>query len=372
MTHNLSHNTARIVTFGEIMARMAPSGMLRLRQVLPGSLDVTFAGAEANVASSLALLGCRADFVTALPAGPLTDACLGSLRSVGVGVDNVRITDHGRFGIYFVEMGANQRPSRVFYDRDDSAISRAAANDFDWDTILDGATWLHLTGITPALSATAAETTLHAARSARERGVSVSCDVNFRSKLWRWGTAQTPSQLAGDVLRKLVPLVDLLMASEEDFRLVGVTVPDSAPKTDSSSGINTDRPAMMARRMAEKFPNLRMIATTLRENISASHNNWGAMLLDVQGDMVYQAPLQNGVYHPYEIRSIVDRVGGGDAFDAGLLYGLTHAEFSLQTALEFATAASCLAHSVVGDCNFATRDEIEDLMNGARSGRVVR
>ena len=372
MTRTLSHHTTRIVTFGEIMARMAPSGMLRLRQVLPGSLDVTYAGAEANVAASLALLGRRADFVTALPDGPLTDGCLGSLRSVGVGVDHIRVTDSGRFGVYFVEMGANQRPSRVFYDREYSAISQAKAHDFDWDTILKGAAWLHLTGITSALSKTAAEATLHAARSARERGVSVSCDVNFRSKLWRWDATRTPQQLAGDVLRELIPLVDLLMASEEDFRLVGVTAPDAARDAAASVGIDTDRAAVMARRMATAFPNLRMIATTLRENISASHNNWAAMLLDVQSDTVYQAPLQNGRYQPYEIRSIVDRVGGGDAFDAGLLYGLMHADFTLQSALEFATAASCLSHSVVGDCNFGSREEIEDLMNGARSGRVVR
>ena len=372
MTRTLSHNTTRIATFGEIMARMAPSGMLRLRQVLPGSLDVTFAGAEANVAASLALLGCRADFVTALPDGPLTDGCLGSLRSVGVGVDHIRITDSGRFGVYFVEMGANQRPSRVFYDREYSAISQATAHDFDWDTILEGASWLHLTGITPALSKTAAEATLHAARTARECRVLVSCDVNFRSKLWRWDPTRTPQQLAGDVLRELIPLVDLLMASEEDFRLVGVAAPDAARDAAPSLGIDTDRAAVMARRMASAFPNLRMIATTLRDNISASHNNWGAMLLDVESDTVYQAPLQNGHYQPYEIRSIVDRVGGGDAFDAGLLYGLTHADFTRQSALEFATAASCLSHSVVGDCNFASREEIEDMMNGARSGRVVR
>ena len=372
MTRNLSHNTTRIVAFGEIMARMAPSGMLRLRQVLPGSLDVTFAGAEANVASSLALLGCQADFVTALPDGPLTDGCLGSLRSVGVGVEHIRITDRGRFGIYFVEMGANQRPSRVSYDREYSAISQATGNDFHWDSILEGASWLHLTGITPALSRLAAETTLHAARSARERGVLVSCDVNFRSKLWRWDPARPPQQLAGDVLRELIPLVDLLMASEEDFRLVGVIPPDMAGNAAASVGLDPDRAATMARRMATAFPNLRMIATTLRENISASHNNWSAMLLDVPSDTVYRAPLQNGRYQPYEIRSIVDRVGGGDAFDAGLLYGLTHPDFTLQTSLEFATAASCLSHSVVGDCNFASREEIEDLMNGARSGRVVR
>ena len=372
MTRTLSHNTPRIVTFGEIMARMAPSGMLRLQQVLPGSLDVTFAGAEANVASSLALLGCRADFVTALPEGPLTEGCLGSLRSVGVGVDHIRITDRGRFGIYFVEMGANQRPSRVFYDREHTAISQATADDFEWHTILDGAAWLHLTGITPALSKTAAETTIQVARIARTHGILVSCDVNFRGKLWRWDSTRPPQQLAGDVLRELIPQVDLLMASEEDFRLVGVTAANPVQSAAASTGIDTDRAAMMARRMATAFPNLRMIATTLRENISASHNNWGAMLLDVQTDTVYQAPVQNGRYQPYEIRSIVDRVGGGDAFDAGLLYGLTHADFTLQTALEFATAASCLSHSVVGDCNFASRTEIEDLMNGALSGRVVR
>ncbi len=351
---------------------MAPSGMLRLRQVLPGSLDITFAGAEANVASSFALLGGQADFVTALPDGPLTDACLGNLRCLGVGVNHIRVTDRGRFGIYFVEMGANQRPSRVTYDREYSSMSQATADDFDWDSIFDGAAWFHITGITPALSKTAAETTLHAVRLARKRGVSISCDVNFRSKLWNWNAEKTPPQLAGDVLKQLIPLVDLLMASEEDFRLVGVTAPDAAKNTEISLNINTDRAAMMARRMAAAFPNLRMIATTLRENISASHNNWGAMLLDVQSDAVYQAPLQNGRSQPYEIRSIVDRVGGGDAFDAGLLYGLTHDQFTLQTALEFATAASCLSHSVVGDCNFNSRAEIEDLMNGASSGRVVR
>ena len=367
-----SHTTTRIVTFGEIMARMAPAGMLRLRQVLPGSLDVTFAGAEANVAASLALLGCRADFVTALPEGPLTDGCLGNLRSVGVGVNHIRITECGRFGIYFVEMGANQRPSRVFYDREYSAISQANATDFHWDTILEDASWLHLTGITPALSKSAAEATLHAARSARELGVSVSCDVNFRGKLWRWDPSRPPQKLAGDVLRELIPLVDLLMASEEDFRLVGVTAPEDVKNPAASTRINPDRAAMMARHMATAFPNLRMIATTLRENISASHNNWGALLLDVASDTVYQAPLQNGRYEPYEIRSIVDRVGSGDAFDAGLLFGLTHPEFTLQTSLEFATAASCLSHSVVGDCNFASRAEIEDLINGARDGRVVR
>ena len=362
----------RIVTFGEIMARMAPSGLLRLRQVLPGSLDVTFAGAEANVASSLALLGCRSDFVTALPDGPLTEGCLGSLRSVGVGVEHIRIAERGRFGIYFVEMGANQRPTRVHYDREHTAISQAQPADFNWDAILERAAWLHLTGITPALSRSAAETTIHAAQSARAMGVSVSLDVNFRSKLWRWDSSQSPEKLAGETLRQLLPFVDLLMASEEDFRLVGVTAPSDENGVKASGTVDPDRAVRMARLMAQAFPNLRMIATTLRENISASHNNCGAMLLDVRSGMDYQAPLQCGHYQAYEIRSIADRVGSGDAFDAGLLYGLTHPEFSVQSALEFATAASCLSHSVVGDCNFASRQEIEDLMNGATSGRVVR
>ena len=372
MTRSSPAKTARIVTFGEIMARMAPSGLLRLRQVLPGSLDVTFAGAEANVASSLSLLGRDVDFVTALPDGPLTDSCLGSLRSVGVGVDHIHISKHGRFGIYFLETGANQRPSRVYYDREYSAISQASGDVFNWDAILQGASWLHLTGITPALSKTAAETTLYAAHMARERGVSVSCDINFRSKLWRWDATKTPQQLAGDVLGQLIPLVDLLMASEEDFRLVGVSAQQCDSNAATAGGIDTIRAAMMARKMAIAFPNLRMIATTLRENISASHNNWGAMLLDISNDSVCLAPVQSGQYMPYEIRNIIDRVGGGDAFDAGLLYGLTSPDFTHQMALEFATAASCLSHSVVGDCNFATYDEIQNLMNGATSGRVVR
>lgn len=362
----------RIVTFGEIMARMAPSGLLRLRQVLPGSLDVTFAGAEANVASSLALLNCRSDFVTALPEGPLTAACLGNLRSLNVGVQHIRITNEGRFGIYFVEMGANQRPSRVFYDRDHSAISQAQVGDFDWDVILQDATWLHLTGITPALSRSAAAVTIQAAKSARAMGVSVSCDVNFRSKLWRWDSARAPEVLAGDTLGELMPLVDLLMASEDDFRLVGVTAPDDANNATRRSTNSPDRALKMARLMAQAFPNLRMIATTLRECISASHNNWAAVLLDTKTDREYRAPMQSGHFQPYEIRSIVDRVGSGDAFDAGLLFGLTHPDFCLQSTLEFATAASCLSHSVSGDCNFASRSEIEDLVNGARSGRVVR
>lgn len=363
---------AKIITFGEIMARMAPSGVLRLRQVLPGSLDVTFAGAEANVAASLAMLGAEAEFVTALPESPLTEGCLADLRSVGVSTKHLQIFDRGRFGIYFVEMGANQRPSRVYYDREYSSISLAGPEDFDWAAILDGASWLHLTGITPALSRSAAEATLHAARMARERGVNVSCDINFRSKLWRWDERLSPQALAGEVLLKLIPLVNLLMASEEDGRLLGVTLPPAASDTANDTAYHIDRAIAFAKEMHRRFSNIELFSTTLREQLSASHNNWGAMLFDTQTSTTTLAPLKDGQYCPYEIRNIVDRVGSGDAFDAGLLFGLTHPDFDQQRTLDFATAAACLAHSVVGDCNFASREEIEELMHGSGSGRVVR
>lgn len=369
---------AKIITFGEIMARMAPSGVLRLRQVLPGSLDVTFAGAEANVAASLAQLGTDVEFVTALPDNsPLTDGCLADLRSLGVGTGHIQRSDRGRFGIYFVEMGANQRPSRVYYDRDSSSISLSKPGDFDWREILKDAAWLHLTGITPALSASAAALTLEAAQAAKSMGVRIAFDVNFRSKLWRWDSARSPQKLAGETLQSLIPLVSLLMANEEDGKLLGVTLPPTADlgtaeldKTDSQFHI--DRAVSFAKVMHERYPNIELFSTTFREQLSASHNNWGAMVFDAKTGETKLAPLKDGEYRPYEIRNIVDRVGSGDAFDAGLLFGLTHPEFDHQRTLEFATSAACLAHSIVGDCNFATQQEIEELTQGSGSGRVVR
>ena len=200
----MAQTVNRVVTFGEIMVRMAPPGVQRIQQSLPGKLDVTFAGAEANVAASLALLGNDVEFVTALPEGPLTDACLGNLRSVGIGTRHVQISDQGRFGIFLVDTGANQRPTRVFYDRDSSSISLAGPGSFDWDTVLAGSSWLHLTGITPALSAAAAALTLQAATRARELGIGVALDCNFRSKLWRWDSSRTPLQLASETLSKFL------------------------------------------------------------------------------------------------------------------------------------------------------------------------
>ena len=363
------------VAFGEIMARMAPAGFLRLQQVLPGSLDVTFAGAEANVAASLAMLGAPVRFVTALPReSPLTDACIGNLRGLGIDTSRIQRTDRGRFGIYFVEMGANQRPSRVTYDREYTAISLARPDDFDWGRVFEGAHWMHLTGITSALSRTAAETTLEAARQARAAGVKVCCDINFRSRLWRWDDRCTPQELAGRTLQQLVPFVDLLMANAEDCRLLGVDTSSlSLRSAVAGRQQELEQVPELARRAIDRYPNLRMLVTTLRENLSASHNNWGAALFDGATNSLVCAPARDGVYQPYEIRNMIDRVGGGDAFAAGLLFAMNHPEYSnLGEALEFATAASCLAHSVVGDFNFATREEVDGLVHGSGTGRVVR
>jgi 2-dehydro-3-deoxygluconokinase len=357
---------ADIVTFGEIMLRLAPPGVDRLQQALPGSLQAAFAGAEANTAVSLALLGVPVDFVTALPASPLTDACLASLRSTGVGLQHIRQTSHGRLGIFFVETGANQRPTQVWYDREGSAISLAQPADFNWHSILQNARWLHLTGITPALSQSAAECTIAAARTAARMGVNVSFDPNFRSRLWRWDTSRSPQQLASETLRQLMPFVTLMFGGEDDCRLLNVPLPEN------NGAPPAERAVAAAKALCHTWPNVRLFASTLREQVSATHNNWSGLLFDARSDQVTQAPLRNGQVKPWEIRQIVDRVGSGDAFDAGILLGLLQSDFNPEWTVEFATAASCLAHSIVGDWNYASRSEIEALMHGSGSGKVVR
>lgn len=362
--------STRVVTFGEIMGRLTPPGFTRLRQGLPGSLQVSFAGAEANVAASLAFFGTDATFVTALPGNDLAEACIATLQSAGV-ASHVLRTEYGRLGLYFLETGANQRPSRVIYDRDHSAISLTSAEAYDWPSILDGAGWFHVTGITPAISATAAEAAIVAAATAKEAGMTVSCDLNFRGKLWQWEDGTSPKELARRVMPQLLNHVDLLIANEEDcsdvldIRVAG---------TDVHTGkLQVDRYPDVAREVVRQFPQIQLVATTLRQSLSASHNNWGAMLYDANQDAVCFAPQQGGDYQPYEIRNIVDRVGGGDSFAAGLIFGLICDDFpSAKEALEFAVAASCLAHSIEGDFNFSTRAEVEALAAGAASGRVVR
>lgn len=361
----------RFVTFGEVMARLAPPGLLRFRQALPGPLEVTFAGAEANVAASLAMLGADVTFATALPKHAIADACVDRLRGLGIDTAGIVRRDEGRLGLYFLETGANQRPSRVIYDRAHSTISLAKFDSYNWDKILAGAGWFHTTGITPALSPISADTTLQAVRMAKQRGLTVSCDLNFRKNLWRWAPPAGASELAGKTMREILPHVDLVIANEEDCAdVLGI----HAEGADIDAGrLQVDRYPAVAKKLVAQFPTVKYVAITLRESISASHNNWGAMLYSAANGQAYFAPQEDGKYEPYAIRSIVDRVGGGDSFGAGLIYALNDAELADPAkAIRFATAASCLAHSISGDFNYSSRSEIEALMRGSASGRVQR
>ncbi len=361
-----------IVTFGEIMARLCPPGFLRICQSLPGKLDVTFSGAEANVAMSLSYLGGEARFVTALPDNDLAAACLATLKGHGVDTRHILRRKEGRLGLYFVETGANQRPSRVIYDREDSAVSLTPGDAYDWPAILEGAGWLHFTGITPALSQAASDAVKLAVAKARAAGCTISCDLNFRSKLWRWQPGVSPRDLAGKVMRDILPHIDVLIANEEDAHdVLGI----AAEGTDIHAGkLDVAKYRNVAEKIVAQFPGIRQVAITLRESISASHNNWGAMLYDAAGKQAHFAPLAaDGAYRPYEIRNIVDRVGGGDSFGAALIFALNTPGLAAPAkAISFAVAASCLAHSIYGDFNFSTRAEVESLMAGSASGRVIR
>ena len=362
----------RLVTFGEVMLRLAPEEFLRLSQSLPGRLEATFGGGEVNVAVSVALQGHEAAFATVLPDNLITDAFVQELRKLNVGTELVRRAKAGRFGVYFVETGANQRASTVTYDRDQSCIAIAAAQDFDWSRILDRATWFHITGITPALSASSAEAALAAVKAAKERGITVSCDLNFRKKLWRWKSGVSPTDLARETMRSLVPYVDLVIANEEDAEMcLGIAAPESNVE---AGHLNLEGYGFVARQVVKQFPNVLRVAITLRESFSASHNDWGALLYDARSDKVHVAPMDaQGNYAPYEIHNIVDRVGAGDSFAGGLIFALNTPELSEPaTAIRYAVAASCLKHSIKGDFNYATRPEIEGLMKGGGSGRVQR
>jgi 2-dehydro-3-deoxygluconokinase len=340
----------RVVTLGEILLRLKAPGRERLFQT--PALEATFGGAESNVAVSLAQFGLDAAFATVLPANAVGDAAVAELRRFGVDTRLVR-RGPGRVGIYFLEAGAGQRPSRVVYDRAGSAMAAAGPAAFAWDEMLAGADWLHLTGITPALSATAADLAVEAARQARERGVPVSCDYNFRANLWTWGRS------APDVMRELVSHVSVGIANEEDCqRALGI-----AGGLDVRGGVlEAEAARALAERVLEAFPNLEKQVITLRESRGADHNGWSACLHDRRRFLVSRR---------YDIPAIVDRVGSGDAFAAGLIYGLlTFAD--TQRALEFAAAAGCLKHTVPGDFNRVSVAEIDTLVRGDASGRVQR
>lgn len=358
-----------IVTFGEIMTRLSSPGHLRIRQCLPGQLDASFAGAESNIASAVALLGGRSRFVTALPKNWLGDAGVEFLRGFGVDTTRILRTDRGRMAQYFIETGAGLRPGRVLYDRDYSSFSLTEGAAYDWDAILSDASWLVLSGISPALSATAAEATLHAAREAKARGVDVCCDLNFRATLWKWQPGKSARELAREVMGKLMPHMDLLLTNPDQAADV-LGTPWAGVPAGMSPG---DAYAATAREITRAHPHLKRIVFTMRESHSASRNALGALLYDVASDRVHLAPVVNGDYAPYEMDHIVDRLGAGDAFAGGLLHALqTPGLDSLPRALEFAVASAALAHSIPGDINVVDQAEVEALMAGDRSGRVVR
>ena len=339
-----------VVTLGEVMLRLKSPGFERLFQ--SPTLEATFGGAEANVAASLAQFGVDARFVSAVPANNVGDACIAALRSFGIDTSMIRRQGE-RLGVYFLENGANQRPSRVTYDRSGSSMSTARAGEFDWNAVFDGADWFHISGVTPAISASAAELSIAAAREARSRGLTVSCDYNYRKNLWRYGKS------APEVVRELVAFATVGIANEEDCqKALGIDI-----DADVKSGtVDRDKYRALADRVLGAFPNLERQVITLRESHSADHNGWSAVMFDRTQFLSSRR---------YDITDIVDRVGGGDSFAAGLIYGL-RAYKDAQRALEFATAASCLKHSILGDINRVSVAEVEALMSGDASGRVQR
>ncbi len=360
-----------IVTFGEIMGRFCPDNFQRFIQSMPGRQNLTFAGAEANVAASIAMLGGNARFVTALPDNDISNACIAKLKGIDVDVTGIKKVDYGRLGLYFVEKGANQRPGRVIYDRDYSSVSLTPGTDYDWEGIYSDAGWMHTTGITPALSEISAEATLKAVQEAKKAGLTVSCDLNFRKKLWKWEPGTDSNALAKKIMTRILPFVDVVIANEEDAHdVLGI----SAGNTDVYQGkLDVEKYVSVAREIVERFPNVKRVAITLRESYSATHNNWGAMLYDAANDQSHFAPLSDGQYAPYEIKAIVDRIGGGDSFGAGLVFALNTPELAdPDDAIRFAVASSCLCHSIEGDFNYVGRSEVESLMGGSASGRVVR
>ena len=342
----------KIVTFGEIMLRLMPPGLQRLRRAR--SFDAVYGGGEANVATSLANYGEDVQFVTRLPENDLGDACVAFLHQHGVGTEHI-VRGGDRIGIYFLEMGAAQRGSKVVYDRAGSALATIEPSMVDWAAAFEGADWFHWTGITPAISERAAMVLREGLAVARKMGLTVSCDLNYRKKLWRWG------KQPGEVMPELVGSCDVAVGNEEDAdKVLGIR----APEVDVTAGkVKADQYRFVCEELAKRFTNLKTVAITLRGSISASHNTWSAVLW--QDGAFYVGP-------KYDIVPIVDRVGGGDSFCGGLIYGLRAYDGDPERALRFAVAASCLKHTIPGDFNDVTVAEVEKLAGGDGSGRVSR
>ena len=343
----------KFVTFGEIMLRLKSPAHERFFQ--SPLLEATFGGGEANVAVSLSLLGKDAKFVTALPNNDIGKAAVREVRKWGVDTSSIKMTSGGRVGIYYLETGANQRPSNVVYDREASSIALAEPKDFDFDAIMADAAWLHITGITPAISKNAADSAMAAMKSAKQAGATVSVDLNYRKKLWKWGKS------AREVMREMMQYTDVIVANEEDCQKSLGLHADSVHAVEKGE-LDTAQYQRTAQLLMDTYPNVSKVAITMRESYSADHNGWSACLTTRDGFYVSRR---------YDITDIVDRVGGGDSFAGGLIYGLNYLD-GPQQALEFAVAASCLKHTIHGDYNRVTVAEVQALAKGSGSGRVER
>ncbi|MBE6307630.1 MAG: sugar kinase [Bacteroidales bacterium] len=343
----------KIVTFGEIMLRLATPDYLRFTQT--SSFNATFGGGEANVAVSLANFGMNAEFITRLPNNDIARACTMDLRRYGVAVDNI-IYGGNRIGIYFLETGAVARPSKVIYDRANSSIAEIEPGMIDWKEIFKDATWFHWTGITPAISEGAAQACLEAIKVANEMGVTVSCDLNYRKNLWKYG------KTAAEVMPELVAGCDIVLGNEEDAEKVFGIKPEGFDVAHTEGEVNAAEFESVCTQLMARFPRIKKVIITLRGSINANHNTWGGVIYSDN---------QLKVSRRYDITHIVDRVGGGDSFMGGLIYGLNNYDND-QQALDFAVAASCLKHTIYGDFNMVSVEEVEKLMEGDGSGRVSR
>lgn len=343
----------KIVTFGEIMVRLGAPDYLKLIQT--DKFEVSYAGAEANVAVSLANYGLQTDYITCLPDNPIAERCIMDLRGRKVGVNHIQRSGK-RMGILYLETGSNARPSKVYYDREDSSLATVIPGSIDWKDILKDAVWFHWTGITPALSENAAKECLKAIKTANKLGVTVSCDINYRGNLWRYGKS------AAEVMPDLVTGSDIILGNEEDCEKVFGIKPLNFNAEETNGKVDQSAFLSVCEQMMQKFPRCKKMAVTLRGAINANHNTWGGVLFN--GENLLESKR-------YDITDIVDRVGGGDSFMGGLIFGLLHYKDD-KKALEFATAASCLKHTLKGDYNLVSISEVESLINGNGSGRVKR
>ena len=344
----------KVVTFGEIMLRLSPPANLRLSQA--NSFDVVYGGGESNVAVSLSNYGVPVEFVTRLPQNDLGECAMMEMRKRGVGTQHI-IYGGDRLGIYFLETGAVSRGSKVIYDRAHSAMAEITAGMIDWDSVFEGVGWFHWTGITPAISQGASDACLEAVKIASEKGITVSTDLNYRAKLWKYGKASEP------IMTELTSFCDIILGNEEDAEKHFGIKPEGLDITTQGDQVKAEAFQSVCEQMMKKFPKAKKVITTLRGSISASHNTWAGILYD--GKNIYTSP-------EYKITHIVDRVGGGDSFMGGLIYGLLQYTQDDQNALNFAVAASCLKHTIKGDANLVTVAEVEKLMSGDASGRVAR